>query len=49
MEARKAALEAEMSSGTLAIEQLTAKSNEIEQIIADIDAKELRWIELAEV
>ena len=49
LEARKAALEAEMSSGTLAIEQLTAKSKEIEQIIADIDAKELRWIELAEV
>ena len=49
LEERKAALEAEMSSGTLAIEQLTAKSKEIEQIIADIDAKELRWIELAEV
>ncbi len=49
LEARKAALEKELSSGTLDIATLTAKSHEIEQILADIDAKELRWIELAEV
>lgn len=48
LEQRKAALEAEMSSGTLAIEALTAKSREIEQIIAEIEAKELRWLELSE-
>ena len=48
MEARKSALEAEMSSGQLDIATLTAKSKEIEQLIADIEAKELRWLELAE-
>ena len=48
MEARKSALEAEMSSGQLDIATLTAKSREIEQLIADIEAKELRWLELAE-
>ncbi|MBO4680141.1 MAG: ABC transporter ATP-binding protein, partial [Lachnospiraceae bacterium] len=48
LEARKAALEQELSSGTLDINALTAKSREIEQIIADIDAKELRWLELSE-
>ena len=48
LEARKAALEAEMSSGTLDIDALTAKSREIEQIIADIDAKEMRWLELSD-
>ena len=48
LEARKAALEGEMSSGSLDIATLTAKSREIEQIIADIDAKEMRWLELAE-
>ncbi|MBQ9584141.1 MAG: ABC-F family ATP-binding cassette domain-containing protein [Bacteroidales bacterium] len=48
LEARKAALEEELSSGTLDIATLTAKSREIEQIIADIDTKELRWLELAE-
>ena len=48
MEARKAALEAEMSSGTLDIATLTAKSKEIEALIADIETKELRWLELSE-
>ncbi len=48
LEARKAALEEELSSGTLDIAALTAKSKEIEQIIADIDSKELRWLELSE-
>jgi ATP-binding cassette subfamily F protein uup len=42
LEARKAALEEEMSSGTLDIATLTVKSREIEQIISDIETKELR-------
>ena len=46
LEERKATLEAQMSSGTLDIATLTAKSKEIEQLIADIDLKELRWLEL---
>ncbi len=48
LEARKAALEEEMSSGTLSLDALNAKSREIEQILADIELKELRWIELSE-
>ena len=48
LEARKAALEEGLSSGTLDIATLTAKSREIEQLINDIEAKELRWIELAD-
>ncbi|MBO4417709.1 MAG: ABC-F family ATP-binding cassette domain-containing protein [Bacteroidales bacterium] len=47
LEERKAALEEELSSGTLDIATLTAKSREIEQLINDIDAKELRWLELS--
>ena len=48
MATRRATLEEELSSGTLDIATLTAKSREIEQIIADTDAKELRWLELSE-
>ncbi len=48
LEERKAALEEELSSGTLDIAALTAKSREIEQLIKEIDARETRWIELSE-
>ena len=47
LEARKASLEEELSSGTLDIPSLNAKSREIERILADIDAQELRWLELS--
>ena len=47
LEKRKAALEAEMSSGTLSLDLLTAKSREIERLIADIDVMETRWLELS--
>ena len=42
LEARKAYLESELSSGVLDHTALIAKSREIEQIIADIEAKENR-------
>ncbi len=48
LESRKAALEQELCSGTLDIAALNSKSKEIEQVIADIDIKEMRWIELSE-
>ncbi len=48
LEERKAALEVELSSGTLDVAALTAKSLEIEQLIKEIDARETRWIELSE-
>ncbi len=49
LEERKALLEAELSSGTLPVADLTAKSIEIQQVIADIDVKETRWLELSEL
>ena len=46
--AEKAALEAEISSGTMPFEQLQAASERIGQIIELTDEKELRWLELSE-
>ncbi|MCF0173662.1 MAG: ABC-F family ATP-binding cassette domain-containing protein, partial [Bacteroidales bacterium] len=46
---RRAAIEEALSSGTLPIDQLTAKSVEIKDIITEIDLKELRWLELSEI
>lgn len=48
LEKEKAALEAELSSGALTSEQLNEKSVRIGQVIADLDAKSERWLELAE-
>lgn len=48
LEARKAALEAEMSSGKLANDELLRKSNEISELIDEIDEKTMRWMELSE-
>ncbi|MBQ8492823.1 MAG: ABC-F family ATP-binding cassette domain-containing protein [Alistipes sp.] len=41
-------LETELSSGTLPYDRLTEASKRIEEIIASIDEKELRWLELNE-
>ena len=41
-------LERELSSGTLPYDQLSAISQRIEAIIAEIDEKEMRWLELNE-
>lgn len=49
MEAEKAALEAEMSSGTLPIEELTAKSLRVSELIDRIDEASMRWLELSEI
>ncbi len=49
LEAEKAALEAEMSSGTLSTEELIAKSERIAALIDEIDAKSMRWLELSEL
>ena len=47
-EAEKAALEASLSSGTLPVEELTAQSRRIAELIASIDEKTMRWLELSE-
>lgn len=49
LEAEKAALEAEMSSGTLPIDELTAKSVRISELIDQIDTASMRWLELSEI
>lgn len=49
LEAEKAALEAEMSSGTLPIDELTAKSVRISELIDQIDSASMRWLELSEI
>ncbi|MFR9672544.1 MAG: ABC-F family ATP-binding cassette domain-containing protein, partial [Rikenellaceae bacterium] len=48
MEAEKAALEVELSSGTLSVEQLTLKSQRISELIDLIDEQSMRWLELSE-
>ncbi len=47
-EERKAQLEEELSSGTLSIDELTAKSEEISQLIEEIDTLTMQWLELSE-
>lgn len=49
LEEEKAKLEAEMSSGMLCNEQLLAKSERIAALIAEIDEKTMRWLELSEL
>ncbi len=46
--AEKSALEAELSTGTMAFDKLQAASERIAQIIGLTDEKELRWLELSE-
>lgn len=48
LEAEKAALESTLSSGTLALEELTAQSRRIAELIDLIDTKTMRWLELSE-
>ena len=49
MEAEKAALETEMSSGTLPIDELTAKSLRVAELIKRIDEASMRWLELSDI
>ena len=44
----RVALEAELSGGNLGFERLTELSKRIEEVIAAIDQRELRWLELNE-
>lgn len=48
LEERKQELEAQMSSGTMAVEELLKASTEITALIEEIDLKTLRWMELSE-
>ncbi len=46
LEEEKSRLEADMSSGTLGYEQLQKSSSRLEELIAEIDSLETRWLEL---
>jgi chromosome segregation protein len=48
LEAERAELEAELSSGTLPYDRITAISKRIEELVSLIDEKEMRWLELNE-
>lgn len=42
-------LEEELCSGTLSVEELTTKSKRLPEIKDELDEKEMRWLELAEI
>ena len=48
LEAEQSCLETELSSGTLSSDDLQAKSQRVGRIIAELDEKTLRWMELSE-
>lgn len=48
LEEEKAAIEADLSSGTLSNDELLAKSDRIGKLIDEIDEKTMRWLELSE-
>jgi ATP-binding cassette subfamily F protein uup len=49
LEAEKATLENSMSSGRLSNDKLLEQSKRIAQLMEDIDAKTMRWLELSEL
>ncbi len=49
LEQQKSELESSLSSGTLSIEELTAASAKIAEIIELLEEKEMRWLELSEI
>ncbi len=48
LEQQKSDLEQELSSGTLSVDELTSKSEQISQLMEQIDEKTMRWLELSE-
>ncbi len=48
LEIEKSDIESALSSGALNIDELTAKSERISQLITEIDDKTMRWLELSE-
>ncbi|MGP1624837.1 ribosomal protection-like ABC-F family protein [Prevotella koreensis] len=49
LEAEQQQLEEELCSGTLTVEELTAKSIRLPKLKEEIDEKNLRWLELSEI
>lgn len=49
LEREKSGLEAELNSGTLAVEELVEKSRRVAELIELIDTRTMRWLELSEI
>ena len=49
LNAERAALEADLSGGTLPADRLVAASTRIGEVIALLDEKEMRWLELSDI
>ena len=49
LEQEKRELEAALCSGTLSVEEITAKSRRLPQLEAELDEKSMRWLELSEI
>lgn len=49
LEAEQKQLEEQLCSGTLSVDELTEKSKRLPQLKEELDAKELRWLELSEI
>ncbi len=49
LNAEQQKLEEELCSGTLSVEELTEKSKRLPEIKDELDEKEMRWLELAEI
>ncbi|MBQ7553556.1 MAG: ABC-F family ATP-binding cassette domain-containing protein [Bacteroidaceae bacterium] len=49
LEAEKKQLEADLCSGTLSVDELTAKSKRLPQLTDELDEKSMRWLELSEI
>ena len=49
LETEKLDIEDALSSGTLSVDEITAKSIRLPQLLGELDSKELRWLELSEI
>ncbi|MCD8174082.1 MAG: ABC-F family ATP-binding cassette domain-containing protein [Alistipes sp.] len=49
LEREKSGLEADLNSGTLAVEELVEKSRRVAELIELIDTRTMRWLELSEI
>lgn len=49
LEAEQKQLEEQLCSGTLSVDELTEKSKRLPHLKEELDAKELRWLELSEI
>lgn len=49
LEAEKKAIEADLCSGTLSVDELTEKSKRLPLLEEELDEKTLRWLELSEI